>query len=131
MFDLQKTSHRRYNPLSREWVLVSPRRLERPWLGGVEVPSSDVLRAYNPDCYLCPGNVRATDARNPNYDETYVFENDIPTLQAISTDGKIDEEGLIVAYPKYGICCVLCFSPRHDLSLPQMSVDAIRRIVDR
>src|SRR5262245_60768307 len=120
MFDLQTTSHRRYNPLTREWVLVSSQRLERPWQGEVAHPVTSLSPIYSPDCYLCPGNERVNGSRNPNYAATFVFDNDIPTLQLVSTAGRIDENGLIVAEPEQGICRVLCFSPRHDLSLPQM-----------
>ena len=128
--------HRRYNPLTREWVLVSPHRTRRPWLGQVEKPPQEKLLPYDPDCYLCPTNRRAGDKRNPDYDSTYVFENDFPALleptEADETDS--DNTGtdhpLFVAEPEYGVCRVVCFSPRHDLSLPELSQAEVEAVIE-
>lgn len=127
--DLQKHPHRRYNPLTREWVLVSPQRSERPWQGQVEEAPTQELPEYDPHCYLCPGNERAGGVRNPAYPGTFVFENDFAALRPELPTGKYDE-GLLVAETERGICRVVCFSPRHDLTLSAMNLADLRRVVD-
>ena len=130
MFDLTRHPHRRYNPLTREWVLVSPQRTERPWQGQMEdVPQEHQLQ-YDPECYLCPGNSRAGGMRNPPYTSTFVFENDFAALRPDTPSGKLDESGLLVAESEQGICRVVCFSPRHDLTIARMEVAGLRRVVD-
>jgi UDPglucose--hexose-1-phosphate uridylyltransferase len=109
-------SHRRRNALTGEWVLVSPQRALRPWQGQSERAPSAVRAAYDPHCYLCPGNERASGAINPSYAQPYVFANDFPALSAVSDAGS-RAEGLLTTEPVSGECRVLCYSPRHDLSL--------------
>ncbi len=125
--------HRRYNPLTREWILVSPHRMERPWLGQVERKPPETRPAYDPDCYLCPGNARAGGERNPPYQETFVFENDfsalLPTSEGVAEAARA-QSALLVSHPERGICRVVCFSPRHDLSLAELPLEQIRRVVD-
>lgn len=121
--------HRRFNPLTREWILVSPQRTQRPWLGQVETPSVETLPAYDPACYLCPGNVRANGERNPQYAATFVFDNDFAALLPVSSDEALPASELLRAVPERGVCRVICFSPRHDLTLPQMSRAEIRCVV--
>jgi UDPglucose--hexose-1-phosphate uridylyltransferase len=128
--ELQQVPHRRFNPLTREWVLVSPHRTQRPWLGRVERAASPDQPAYDPDCYLCPGNPRAGGKRNPEYLSTFVFDNDYPALLPNASDASMDERGLIVARAEAGICRVVCFSPRHDLTIPRMSPEELRAVVD-
>lgn len=129
-FDLQATPHRRYNPLTREWVLVSPHRTERPWQGQVEQAAEQKLAQYDPDCYLCPGNERANGARNPSYTSTFVFENDFAALRLDTANGKHDEDGLLRAEAEAGVCRVVCFSPRHDLAISQMPVADLKDVVN-
>ena len=130
MFDWKADPHRRYNPLTREWVLVSPHRTERPWQGQVEDEPDEALPAYHPKCYLCPGNSRAGGVRNPAYTSTFVFDNDFAALKPDTAAGSFDEHGLLIAETEPGTCRVVCFSPRHDLTLAKMNVADIRAVVD-
>lgn len=130
MFNLNEQSQRRYNPLTREWVLVSPHRAKRPWQGQVEAAPVDRKPSYDPTCYLCPGNVRANGDHNPAYEHTFVFDNDFPALLADQEPGHYKPHPLIFAETERGICRVLCFSPRHDLTLAQMDQNSIRLVVD-
>jgi len=126
---LRTAPHRRLNPLTGEWVLVSPHRTERPWMGQREARAGTDVPAYDPDCYLCPGNRRAHGAVNPHYPYTFVFDNDFPALLPESEGEKIDRDGLMVGEAERGICRVICFSPRHDLTLARMTVKDIARVV--
>ncbi len=131
-FDLQEHPHKRLNALTGEWVLVSPHRARRPWKGKRETPAATDRPAYDPGCYLCPGNSRASGETNPTYVETFVFDNDfaalLPDAPRSGVEGAATDE-LFRASPESGICRVLCFSPRHDLSLARMGREAIRRVV--
>jgi UDPglucose--hexose-1-phosphate uridylyltransferase len=132
-------AQRRFNPLTREWVLVSPHRTDRPWLGErSQAPASPALR-YDPTCYLCPGNERAKGARNPRYTSTYAFVNDFPALvpeispalrQAQGDTGRGQGDTGLLAEEVRGECRVVCFSPRHDLHLGSMDENAIAGVVD-
>ncbi len=128
--DLRQLPHRRYNPLSGEWVLVSPQRALRPWLGQMERVTEARRPTYDPQCYLCPRNLRANGEHNPNYRHTFVFVNDFSALLPDTPSQEIDEHPLLRAVSMPGECRVICFSPRHDLSLAEMDVDEIRRVVD-
>ncbi|MDH7569269.1 MAG: UDP-glucose--hexose-1-phosphate uridylyltransferase [Armatimonadota bacterium] len=144
VLNLAQQPHRRYNPLMREWILVSPHRALRPWQGQEEKTGGEERPSYDPNCYLCPGNARAGGAhRNPLYTGTYVFDNDFPALlpRATEPDGTaadlppvdrpaVSPSSLMMARGERGICRVVCFSPRHDLTLPQMERSAIRAVVD-
>lgn len=130
MLELTRHPHRRYNALTREWVLVSPQRTDRPWQGQMEDMAQDVQPKFDPNCYLCPGNARVGGVRNPTYTSTFVFENDFAALRPDTPPGKIDEGGLLVAEAELGIGRVVCFSPRHDLTIAGMDVPGIRMVVD-
>jgi UDPglucose--hexose-1-phosphate uridylyltransferase len=131
MFNLSNHPHRRYNPLSREWVLVSPHRTQRPWQGQVEQTAPEQRPAYDPACYLCPGNQRAGGDRNPAYDRTFVFTNDYASLLLDTPDGAFERgNGLIRAESERGTGRVVCFSPRHDLTLAEMAPAALTQVVD-
>lgn len=128
----RESSHRRYNPLLDEWVLVSPSRLTRPWQGQTDVAEAGREPAYDPGCYLCPGNLRANGERNPGYTTTMAFDNDFPALTPPSGDpeGIRDAHPLLRSEPEAGLCRVLCFSPRHDLTLALMDDHGLRNVVD-
>ena len=128
-FTFTEHPHRRYNPLSREWVLVSPHRTKRPWQGQVETTAPEGRPAYDPKCYLCPGNVRANGEHNPQYEQTFVFENDFAALLPDTPHGSY-EQGLLRAESERGLARVVCFSPRHDLTLAQIDLDTLSAVVD-
>jgi len=130
MDKLAEQPHRRFNPLTREWVVVSPHRTKRPWQGKIEKLPEPAAMAYDAECYLCPGNARAEGLRNPQYTSTFVFDNDFAALLPETSIEDIDDKGLIVARGERGICRVVCFSERHDLALASMPQPQIRNVVE-
>jgi UDPglucose--hexose-1-phosphate uridylyltransferase len=130
MIDLKEHPHRRFNPLTREWVLVSPHRAKRPWQGQTEAVAATAGVSYDPTCYLCPGNLRAGGHRNPPYSSTFVFDNDFAALLPESPEGGLDDGGLLVASGERGASRVVCFSPDHSLTLARMTPEQIRLVVD-
>jgi UDPglucose--hexose-1-phosphate uridylyltransferase len=127
--DLQDYSHKRFNILTGEWVLVSPHRAKRPWQGQNEAASNEVRPSHDASCYLCAGNTRINGEINPNYKDAFVFTNDFAALQKDSKTFKI-EEGLLQAQSETGICKVICFSPDHSKSLADMDVNSIEKVVE-
>lgn len=121
--------HRRRNPLTGEWVLVSPQRTQRPWQGQEEKRADTARPAHDASCYLCPGNVRASGERNPRYAGTFVFDNDYPALLPGTPEDIEAHDALLQARPESGICRVICFSPRHDLSIPSMALADVAGVV--
>jgi UDPglucose--hexose-1-phosphate uridylyltransferase len=122
--------HVRWNPLRREWVLVSPQRNARPWQGQRERPADAIVPVHDPGCYLCPRSRRAGGAVNPDYRSTFVFDNDFPALLPETMPVEQRAGDLLVARAERGLCRVVCFSPRHDLTLSRMDAHAIRGVVD-
>lgn len=126
--DLQDYSHRRYNILTGEWVLVSPHRTKRPWQGKQEKLSNEVRPTYAPTCYLCPENTRINGEVNPAYSDVFVFTNDFSALQKDTKPFQVNK-GLLKAERESGVCKVICFSPDHSKSLPDMNVEDIQKII--
>lgn len=127
---LEDYPHRRINPLTDEYVLVSPHRTKRPWQGQIERLPADNRPEHDPNCYLCPGNVRANGEHNPDYEGTFVFTNDFAALLPDTPEQAFDEDPLLKAEIVRGTARVICFSPRHDLTLALMDVPDIRNVVD-
>lgn len=128
---LTEDPHRRLNALTNEWILVSPHRATRPWQGEVASLPTAAVPPYDTSCYLCPGNARVGGIRNPVYTSTFVFDNDFAALKPETARDRLDVEnmGLLVAEGEPGICRVICFSPRHDLTLATMDIEMIRPVV--
>lgn len=128
-FNLIENPHRRFNPLTGEWVLVSPHRTQRPWQGKLENTPSLKRPEYDPKCYLCPGNERAGGIKNPDYKNTFVFTNDFAAILPDTKTISMEENPLIKAEQINGTSRVICFSPRHDLTLPEMEIDDINKVI--
>ncbi len=129
MLNFSEDPHRRYNILTGEWVLVSPHRTKRPWQGRTEKTANKKRPSYDSSCYLCPGNTRAGGHKNPDYPDTFVFTNDFAALKPDSGNGKF-EKGLLKANGERGICKVVCFSRDHSLTIPEMEVEDIHKVVN-
>jgi len=128
---LDLVPHRRYNPLLREWILVSPQRTQRPWQGETTKPNTAPGVHYDPTCYLCPGNARSGGVRNPQYTSVFAFDNDFPALLPDAPEGvNTNPSPLLVAEPERGRCRVLCFHPDHSLTLARMQVADITRVIE-
>ncbi|MFP4620373.1 MAG: UDP-glucose--hexose-1-phosphate uridylyltransferase [Bacteroidales bacterium] len=130
-FSLKEHSHRRYNILTGEWIQVSPHRTKRPWQGKQEEQSEEKRLQYDENCYLCPGNSRAGGKQNPNYTSTFVFTNDFSALEKDIPEGKYEKENLLFAKSEKGICRVVCFSPRHDLTLAEFREDQLLDVIEQ
>lgn len=129
-FDSKQHPHRRYNPLLDEWILVSPQRAKRPWQGQTEKPVEEKLPQYDPECYLCSGNVRVNGQKNPYYKGVYVFDNDFGSLLNEKIEFSEDHSDFFSLKPERGINRVICFSENHGLTLPEMEVEDLKKVVD-
>ncbi|MBT8359703.1 MAG: UDP-glucose--hexose-1-phosphate uridylyltransferase [Deltaproteobacteria bacterium] len=122
--------HRRYNPLTGEWLLLSPQRSQRPWQGKTEDAAADSGQKYDPNCYLCPGNIRMQGKRNEEYEDTFVFNNDFQALIDCELRYEGNEDGLFCEESVEGTCRVICFSKQHDLTLAEMKLYDLLKVVD-
>ncbi len=130
--------HRRHDPLTGRWVLVSPHRNARPWHGAVAAPATAPALRHDSGCHLCPGNLRANGERNPGYRSVHVFDNDFPALRAErpTTPGQAPEQeqapapGLFASEQVRGTCRVVCYSPDHDRTMSRLTAGEIRAVID-
>lgn len=122
--------HRRYNPLTDSWVLVSPHRTQRPWQGQQESTTTPDSPQYDPKCYLCPGNIRSNGEHNPDYTGVFVFDNDFPALLTQPDTHSDASDALFRRSAVAGRCRVICYSPRHDLTMANLGDTALREVVD-
>jgi UDPglucose--hexose-1-phosphate uridylyltransferase len=129
MFNINEHPHTRLNILTGERILVSPHRMKRPWQGKVENQTSTNTNAYEPNCYLCPGNKRMDGSINPNYSDAFVFTNDFSALLENTPQGEMNENNLLIAKSEMGICRVICFSPHHNVTLPQLNISSIEKVI--
>lgn len=129
-FNIKDHTHTRLNILTGEWVLVSPHRTKRPWQGKMEVASAINRPLYDLECYLCPGNRRADNSVTPKYSGPYAFTNDYSALLENTPRGDYNSSELLKAESQAGICRVICFSPYHNLTLPQMEKPDILKVID-
>ena len=130
MDTFSEAPHTRYNPLTGDWILVSPHRTQRPWQGKQETAARDARPQHDPKCYLCPGNTRMGGQQNPDYTGTFVFPNDFAALLPDAPAAPPGEDELLRRDAVAGLCRVICFSPRHDWTLPEMPLPALRGVVD-
>ena len=123
------TWEERWHPLREEWVVIAAHRQDRPWSGSTVTKSAPALPSYVKDCYLCPGNTRVSGEVNPQYDQTYVFDNDHPCVSPAAPATLDTPTGLYQNRPARGIARVVCYSPKHNLTLAELTTDEIQNLL--
>jgi UDPglucose--hexose-1-phosphate uridylyltransferase len=129
-FNINNHPHRRFNPLTGDWILLSPNRTDRPWKGKLEKTKKKLRPAYDGDCYLCPGNTRANGKINDKYKGPYVFDNDFPALLPDTPVTLLNNHPLLRVKAQSGLCKVICYSERHDMTLAEMPKNDVRKVID-
>lgn len=124
------TWEERWHPLREEWVIIAAHRQDRPWSGGTVVRAEEALPSYVPDCYLCPGNSRVSGAVNPQYEQTFVFDNDHPCVSFEAPAVTESHSGIYRSRPAQGIARVVCYSPKHNLTLAELAIDEIQQLLN-
>jgi UDPglucose--hexose-1-phosphate uridylyltransferase len=119
----------RWHPLREEWVIVAAHRQDRPWSGSRVKHAAEELPAYVPDCYLCPGNLRVSEHVNPQYTQTFVFNNDYPSVSLNAPAALAPATGIYRNRPARGIARVVCYSPKHNLTLGELSGEEIQNLL--
>jgi UDPglucose--hexose-1-phosphate uridylyltransferase len=119
----------RWHPLREEWVIVAAHRQDRPWSGSVVEHGNEALPDYVPDCYLCPGNARVSGKVNPEYVQTFVFDNDHPCVSIEAPTQLEPASGIYRNRPAQGIARVVCYSPKHNLTLGELAKEEIENLV--
>ncbi|MEP6493285.1 MAG: galactose-1-phosphate uridylyltransferase [bacterium] len=119
----------RWHPLRQEWVIVSSHRDKRPWLGETVSDARPSIPHFDPGCYLCPGNTRVSGQRNPEYANVFAFDNDHPCVGPEAPQDLESPAGIYRIRPANGLSRVVCFSPRHDLTLAELPHDDIVRLL--
>jgi UDPglucose--hexose-1-phosphate uridylyltransferase len=120
----------RWHPLREEWVIVAAHRQNRPWIGETVASKREVTPAYLPDCYLCPGNARVSGRINDAYDRTFVFDNDHPCVGDDAPEIAGSPAGVFRSRSARGIARVVCYSPRHDLTLAELPVGDVAHLLE-
>lgn len=124
------TWEERWHPLREEWVIVAAHRQDRPWSGGTVTRADLALPPYVPDCYLCPGNSRVSGAVNPPYEQTFVFDNDHPCVSLEAPSATEVHSEIYRSRPAQGIARVVCYSPKHNLTLAELAIDEIQQLLN-
>jgi len=119
------TWEQRWHPLREEWIIIAAHRQNRPWSGETLAAAEKILPAYVEDCYLCPRNARVSGRVNPDYEQIFVFDNDHPNAALDAPENETPKPAIYCSQPARGVSRVVCYSPRHDLTLTELEIPQI------